>query len=145
MAVSDAAAFQQFLSTFALHLQRLDASMKTELSIPTMALHVKSLESVRARILSPGLAMDDGLLITIMSFVAHYVCIDLCPTSHWEELTGVASSREVRYVANSHVGAQENHSFTGRDSQSSFEQARVVDDAVFVWLNIKSSHSMLTS
>ena len=75
LVIPDPAAFQQFLATFALHLQKLDPSMVHELDVPTLALHSTSLASINARILSPDFATDDGVLVTIISFVAHYVSI----------------------------------------------------------------------
>jgi len=79
MVASDPAAFQQFLSTFALLLQRLNPSMSAELNVPTLMLHSQSLESVNARILSPDVAMDDGLLAAVICFIAHYVRLHLFP------------------------------------------------------------------
>jgi len=73
MVLSDQAAFQQFLSTFALHLQRLNPSMSAELNVPSLMLHSKSLESVNARILSQDANTDHGLLPAVITFIAHYV------------------------------------------------------------------------
>lgn len=72
-AASDSAAFKQFLSTFSLFLQRLLPSAAAEVGPLTVSLHTQALRSVNERIMRPTLAADEGLLVAIISFIAHYV------------------------------------------------------------------------
>ena len=74
----DAAAFQQFLSLFTLHLQNLTCSQSSELNaselnVIKLRLHSNSLNSINRRMQSPDVAADEGLLATVISFVAYYV------------------------------------------------------------------------
>jgi len=72
--LSDAAAFQQYLSTFALHLQRADPPHSAELKVPMLMLHSQALQAVNRRLRSPEVGTDKGLLAAVISFIAHYVC-----------------------------------------------------------------------
>lgn len=81
-AMSDSAAFKQFLSTFALHLQRVQPSAATDMDALSMDLHTQALRSVNERILGPNVAADEGLLVAIMSFIAHYVRTLVLPSTH---------------------------------------------------------------
>jgi hypothetical protein len=80
-AVSDAAACKQFLSAFSLFLQRLDPSKTNEMGALAITLHTQALSSVNERIMRPKLAADEGLLVAILSFIAHYVRTSLIPST----------------------------------------------------------------
>ena len=74
LVLPDPAAFQQFLSTFALHLQKLDSSVAAQVGRATVLLHTYAIRSVNARLRNPELGTDAGLLAAVISFIAHYVC-----------------------------------------------------------------------
>lgn len=75
----DAAAFEQYLSNFTLHLQQLAPSKSSELDMIKLKLHSNSLQSINRRISSPNVATDEGLIAAVISFVAYYVCPCLNP------------------------------------------------------------------
>lgn len=75
LVLPDPAAFLQFLSTFALHVQKLDPSASTQLKRTTVLLHTYAIQSVNARLQMPRIGADAGLLAAVISFIAHYVCV----------------------------------------------------------------------
>ena len=77
MVLTDGAAFQQFLSTFALYLQRTDPSLRSKLKISKLLLQSRSVQSVNRRLSSPEFGEDEGLLAAVISFIAHNVSVHL--------------------------------------------------------------------
>jgi hypothetical protein len=115
--VSDSAAFKQFLSIFSLYLQRLDPSAATEVGDVTVSLHMQALRSVNERILGLTVAGDEGLLVVIMTFTAHYVRYPLlsCSFPLYEHfLIMAAIAGEVRCVADAYPGSQRHYSYLRR-------------------------------
>jgi hypothetical protein len=82
MVLSDGAAFQQFLSTFALYLQRTDPLLITKLRASKLLLQSRSLQSVNRRLSSPEFSEDKGILAAVISFIAHNVSLHLDPWFH---------------------------------------------------------------
>jgi hypothetical protein len=133
-ALGDSAAFKQFLSTFSLHLQRVEPSTATEVGALTLTLHVQALRSVNERILVPTVAVDEGLLVAIMSFIAHYVCTSSPSiTSSYEQLlTMAATAGELRCVADAYPRSQRFRPYSGRIRAGFLKQEGATNHAVLV-------------
>jgi hypothetical protein len=74
IAMLDAAAFHQVLSNSALQLASLKAE-GTQETVESMRYHTRAIESVQQRISDPVLGITDGIIVTIIAFACHDVCL----------------------------------------------------------------------